>query len=318
MTTYVIRRLLTLVPVVFVSSMIVFFMLRLFAPISIIEQTLADSPGAADPVVRERLKEEFGLHRPMVEQYVLWLWGAVRGDLGTSWATGKPVFQSVMEALPVSIEITLITTVLAVLIAIPLGVVSAVRQNTWMDYVSRFTAVAGLSVPNFVVATVLLLVPAMTLGWAPPVQYVPPWQDLGRHLTQMFLPILSLSVTLAAVNVRIIRSTLLEVIRNDFVRTARAKGLAERPVILGHALRNALIPAVTVLGTQLSVTLGGTVVIEQIYSLPGVGQLTLSAIQRGDFPQLQANILYLLVLYLLVNLLVDVSYGWIDPRIRFG
>jgi peptide/nickel transport system permease protein len=309
---------LALVPVLFGASTIVFIALRVFAPVDIVEDTLADSPGAADPEVRDRLRREFGLDRPVYEQYAIWLWGVLRGDLGTSWSTGQPVLKNILDALPVSLEITFLSTLLAVIIAIPLGVISATHQDTWADYASRFVAIVGLSIPNFVVATVLLLIPAMTLGWAPTIGYAAPWEDLGKHLNQMFLPLVSLSVTVAAVKVRILRSTMLEVIRQDYVRTAQAKGLAQRPIVFGHALRNALIPVVTVFGTQLGATLGGTVVIEQIYSLPGLGRLTLSAIQRADFPQLQANIVYLLIMYLIVNLIVDLSYGWLDPRVRYS
>lgn len=318
MTDYIIRRLLALIPVLFGASLIIFFALRLFAPIDIIEETLAESPGAGDPVVRERLRQEFGLDAPVHIQYVRWVWGAVRGDLGTSWSSGRPVFQQVMEALPVSLEIAFLSMIIAVIVAVPLGVIGAVKQNTGFDYMSRFVAVVGLSVPNFVIATVLLLGPAMTWGWAPPLGYAPPWEDLGKHATQMFLPLVSLGAAVSATKTRILRSSMLEVLRNDYIRTARAKGLRENLVIYRHALRNALIPAVTVLGTQLGFTLGGSVVVEQIYSLPGLGRLTLSAIQRGDFPQLQANILYLIIIYLIVNLIVDISYAWLDPRIRYS
>lgn len=318
MTEYIIRRLLALIPVLVGASAIVFFSLRLFAPVDIIEETLAESPGAGDPVVRERLRQEFGLDKPIFEQYALWVWGAVRGDMGTSWSSGRPVFKQIMEALPVSLEISLLAMIIAVIIAIPLGVISAVKQNTGFDYGSRFFAVVGLSVPNFVIATVLLLGPAMLWGVAPPLGYAAPWEDIGKHATQMFLPLVSLSAAVSATKVRILRSSMLEVLRNDYIRTARAKGLQERFVVYRHGLRNALIPAVTVLGTQLGATLGGSVVVEQIYSLPGLGRLTLAAIQRGDFPQLQANILYLLIIYLLVNLIVDISYAWLDPRIRYS
>lgn len=318
MTEYTLRRLVSLIPVLFIASAIIFFTMRLFTPIDFVEQVLAESPGAGDPEVRDRLRAEFGLDKPLVVQYGTWLWGAVRGDLGTSWASGRPVMQNIWESLPISLEISLVTTALSVLIAIPLGVVSAVRQNSWADYVARFVAVVGLSVPNFVVATVLLLFPAMTWGWAPPLGYVSPFEDLQKHLLQVAMPIVSLGTVLAATKVRLLRSNMLEVLRNDYVRTARAKGLQDRLVVYRHALKNALIPVVTIMGTQLSFTLGGTVVIEQIYSLPGLGRLTFSAIQRGDLPQIQANVLYLLVIFLIVNLLVDLSYAWLDPRIRYS
>jgi peptide/nickel transport system permease protein len=317
MLQYVLRRVLALLPVLFVASSVIFCTLRLFAPISIVEQKLAESPGARDPIVRQRLEEEFGLDKPVHVQYVTWLWGAVRGDLGTSWSTGRPAVQQIVQALPVTLELALLAMVIAAAVGIPLGVFSAIHQNRMGDYLARFGVIIGLSVPNFVVATVLLLLPAMAWGWAPPLGYVPFWEDPGKHLVQMFLPLISLALAVSAAGVRILRSSMLEVIRLDFVRTARAKGLNDRQVVYRHALQNALIPAVTVLGLQLSITLGGSVVVEQIYALPGLGRLTLDAIQRGDFPQLQANVLYLLVIYLLVNLLVDLSYGWLDPRIRY-
>ena len=317
MTEYIIRRMLALVPTVFIASAVVFFTLRIFTPIDIIEEQLEETPGAGDPEFIERLRQEYGLDKPAHIQYVQWMWGSLRGDLGTSWATARPVFVEIKEALPVSLEITLISMVLAVIIGIPLGVISAVAQNTGTDYVSRFLAVMGLSIPSFVIATVLLLVPAMVWGWIPPLRYAPPWEDLGKHSLQMMLPVLSLATSVAASKVRLLRSTMLEVLRMDYIRTARAKGLRDRVVIYRHGLKNALIPVVTLLGTQLSFTLGGTVVIENIYGLPGLGQLTLTSIQIGDFPQLQSNVLYLLVIFLVMNLLVDISYAWLDPRIRY-
>lgn len=318
MTQYILQRLFGLIPVLIGGSAIIFFSLRLFMPVDIVEQSLAESPSANDPVLRERLRHEFGLDKPVIVQYGIWLWGAIRGDLGTSWMTGRPVGEQILSALPVSLEITLLAMVMAVVIGIPLGVISAVRQNTGLDYLLRFVAVVGLSVPGFVVATVLLVLPAMFWGWSPPVGYKPLWEDLRVHATQMLLPLASLSVGVAAVKVRMLRSTLLEVLRNDYVRTGRAKGLQERAVIFRHALKNALIPVITILGTQVSFTLGGSVVLENIFSLPGLGRLTLIAIDKGDFPQLQANVLYLFIVYTVVNLIVDLTYAWLDPRIHYS
>ncbi len=182
----------------------------------------------------------------------------------------------------------------------------------------RFIAVIGLSVPSFVIATVLLIVPAMWWAWSPPVGYRAPWEDLAAHSVQMILPLAALAVGVAAVNMRMLRSTLLEVMRHDYIRTGRAKGLDDRLVISRHALKNSLIPVITIMGTQVGFTLGGSVVLENIFSLPGLGRLTLLAIDKGDFAQLQANILYLFLVYTLVNLLVDISYAWLDPRIHYS
>jgi peptide/nickel transport system permease protein len=317
MRQYVTRRLVALIPALILASTAVFFTLHLLAPVDIVLQSLGETPGAGDPVLRQRLMSEFGLDKSPLERYALWITRAAQGDLGTSWSTGKPVVANIAAALPVTIEVALLATILACLVATPLGVLSAVRQDTWVDYLSRFVAVLGISVPNFVVATLLLLGPAMLWGWAPPLRYAAPWENPGVHLVQIALPVVSLGAVLAATQVRIQRSVMLEVLRNDYLRTARAKGLREGSVVYRHALRNALIPVVTLLGTQFGLTLGGAVVIEQIYSLPGLGRLTLTAIQRGDFPQLEGNVLYLLLIVLLVSLIVDVSYAWLDPRIRF-
>lgn len=226
--------------------------------------------------------------------------------------------QEVLTSLPVTLELATISLVLAAVISIPLGVFSAVRRNSWLDYLARLVAIVGLSVPNFVVAVVLLLGISILWGWSPPVTFTPPWVDLSKHLQHMALPVLALTPLLIATPVRLLRSTMLEVLRNDYNRTARAKGVTETDVVYRHALKNALIPVVTIMGTQVSVTLGGAVVIEQIFLLPGVGRLMYESIRQGDFPQLQANVLYLLVVFLIMNLLVDLSYAWLDPRIRYS
>jgi peptide/nickel transport system permease protein len=315
---YALRRLLSAVPALLGGSAIIFLSLRILSPVDLIEQSLSEGAAAGDAVLRARLRSEFGLDQPLPVQYVSWLWGVVRGDLGTSWMSGRPVIENILSAVPVSLEITLLALALALLIGLPIGVLSAVHQNTWVDYVLRFVAVIGLSVPSFVVATVLLVAPSIVWGWSPPVGYKAPWENFGIHTVQMLLPLVALAVGVAAVQVRLLRSSLLDVLRNDYVRTGRAKGLAENTVISRHALRNCLIPMVTLLGTQVSFTLGGSVVLENIFSLPGLGRLTLAAIEKGDFPQLQANILYLLLIYLVMNLLVDLSYAWLDPRIRYS
>jgi len=317
-TDYILRRIIGIFPVLLGGSAIIFFSLRIFTPVDIIEDSLSQGVGANDEVLRDQLRREYGLDKPMLVQYVLWLWGAVRGDFGLSWATGQPVADRIFQSLPVSLEITLLSIVFAIVIGIPFGVLSAVRLNSWIDYLVRFIAVVGLSIPSFVVATVLLVAPSIWWGWTPPVGYKAPWENMSTHMVQMALPLAALAFGVAAVNVRMLRSTLLEVLRNDFIRTGRAKGLNERMVVAGHGLKNALIPVVTIMGTQVAFTLGGSVVLENIFSLPGLGRLTLIAIDKGDFAQLQANILYLFLIYTIVNLLVDLSYAWLDPRIHYS
>ncbi len=317
MTSYILRRMLALIPTIFIASAIVFFTLRLLAPVDFIEATIDETPGADDPVVLAALRAEFGLDKPVYIQYALWMWGAVRADMGTSWSSGKPVMEEIAQSLPVSLELTLINLALSVFIGVPLGIVGAIYQNSKADFATRFYAVLGLSVPGFVVATALLLTPAVVWGWSPPIRYMSPFQDLQQHALIMVLPVIALSASISATQIRMLRSTMLEVLRMDYVRTARAKGLEEQVVVSRHALKNALIPVVTILGVQVSASLGGAVVIEQIFSLPGLGRLTLYTIQTGDFPQLQANVLYFLLIFLVFNLIVDISYAWLDPRIRY-
>lgn len=317
MLSYIVNRLLASLPALVIGSGIIFFSLRLLSPVDLVDQALSEGPAAGDAFLKQQLRHEFGLDQPLPLQYVAWLGGALHGDLGLSWSSNRPVIENIVGALPVSLEITLLTLILALGLGIPLGVLSALHRNTWLDYFLRFVAVLGLSIPSFVIATVLLVIPAILWSWAPPVGYAEPWTNFPVHALQMILPLVALASGVAAVQVRLLRSTLLEVLGNDFVRTGRAKGLPEHLVISRHALRNCLIPVVTLLGTQVSFTLGGSVVLENIFSLPGLGRLTLMAIDKGDFPQLQANILYLLLIYVVMNLIVDLSYGWFDPRIRY-
>ncbi len=318
MTTYILRRLIALIPVLLIGSAIIFFSMRLFAPYDIIEETLAETPGAGDPEVEAKLREEFGLDKPIYVQYTLWLWGAVRGDLGTSWTTGYGVMESIAISLPVSLELTFIGLFLAVIMGVPLGALSAVNKDSKLDYFSRLFAIIGLSVPNFVLATLLIMGAAIYFRWVPDLGYTTFWEDPFTHFTQIFMPVIALGSSVAATKVRLLRSTMLEVLRNDYVRTARAKGLRERVVVYRHALKNAMIPVVTVLGSQVSASLGGTVVIEHIFSLPGIGRLSLDAINQGDFPMLQGTVLYLMAIYVVINLIVDISYAWLDPRIRYN
>ena len=319
MGRYLLGRLLASLTVLILASALVFFTLHLFSPVDFVDESLAAAPGTGnDPLLRQQFRHQLGLDRPLLVQYAQWLAGATHGNLGLSWASGRPVGSQIADTFPLTVEITLLATAIAGAVAVPLGVLSALKRNTPFDYVCRFITVLGFSIPNFVIGVVLLLALAMLWGWTPPAGYAPPWVDLRKHLLQVSLPVLSLGLSAAAINVRILRSGMLDVLNQDYVRTARAKGLRERAVVYRHGLRNALLPAITVLGTQVGFTLGGVVAIEQIYSLPGIGRLTLSAIQRGDFPQVQASVLYFLLAFLVVNLAVDLSYGWLDPRVRFS
>ncbi len=319
MARYTAKRLGLLVPTFLGVSMVIFVLLRAIpgdAALMLLGQggSGASSYGAE---AYQQLRHEMGLDRPLWEQYLSWLGGVVRGDWGKSLYTGDSVLAELTRRLPVTIELALLTVVVAWLIAIPAGVISALKQDTAADYVARLIPIAFLSMPNFWIGTLLIMVPALLWRYLPPLQYVPIWQNPGENLLQFLFPALSLGAFSSAVITRLTRSAMLEVLRQDYIRTAWAKGLKEGTVIYRHALKNALIPVVTVAGLQFNTLLGGTVILETLYGLPGVGSLTLLAINQRDYPQVQANVVFFACVYVLINLALDLLYATLDPRIRY-
>ncbi len=265
----------------------------------------------------EKVRAQLGLNKPIHEQYITWMWGVVRGDMGTSPRTGEKVFQLIMDRFPVSLQIALMAMALAIVIAIPIGVISAIRQDTPVDYGLRLLSIAGLSVPSFVLGTSILILASLWFQWIPPLGYVTLFENPGRNLLQVGFPVLVLGFDLSASVMRMSRSSLLEVLRQDYIRTAWSKGLKEQAIIARHALKNALIPVVTIWGVQVGRLLGGTVILETIFSVPGVGRLTLEAINNRDYMQVQANVLFFAVIFFISNLVVDITYAWLDPRIKY-
>ncbi len=316
MRRYVIRRLLLLFPVLLGVAAVIFFSIRLVPG----DAVSAQLQGALNPSKEEiaRMRADLGLDKPAGQQFFVWLGRVVKGDLGDSFYTRKPVVNEIKNAIPVTVELAVMAMVIGIVIAIPLGVLSAVRQDSWVDYVSRLFSVGGLSVPDFVLGTIILIMPAVWFGYLPPLSYIPFMDDPLRNLQQFILPSAALGLRLSATTMRMTRSSMLEVLRQDYIRTAWAKGLKGRVVIMRHALKNAMIAPITIIGAQFGFLLGGTVVIEQVFGLPGLGRLTLNAIFFRDYPQIQANVLLLATAFVIVNLLVDLSYGWFDPRIRYG
>ena len=270
------------------------------------------------PAQMEELRRLFGLNKPLPLQYVDWITRLLQGDFGVSLRTSRPVLPEILARLPVSVEITVLALLIALAIALPAGILSALRRGTPADAVIRVGGLLGLSVPNFWLATMLLL----TLSTFGPIAsiglYVNFFSDPLRNLTVMALPAFSLGVALSAVIMRFVRSSLLEVLGQEYVRTARAKGLRERLVINRHALRNALIPVITVVGFQVGYLLGGTVVIEEVFALPGMGRLALNAISQRDYPVVQGVVLLIAGLFVVTNLAVDILYALVDPRVRYG
>jgi peptide/nickel transport system permease protein len=316
MTNYIIRRLLAAIVVLFLMSIVVFRLVH-WLPGDALLVKLGDA-GRIPPDKLEQARAEMGIDRPLTEQYLTWLGGIVRGDLGKSLIWDQSVGQRILDGLPITVELALLASLVALLVAIPVGVLSALKQDTPIDYVARVLAILGLAVPNFWLATMLLLYLTLWFGWTPPLRYTPFWEDPWTNIQTFALPALVLGFTLGASLTRMTRSTVLEVMRNDYIRTARSKGLRDRIVIGRHVLKNAMIPVITIFGLQFTGLLGGSVIMESLFSLPGVGGITLQAVQQRDYTQIQGNALFFGTIALLINVMVDVSYAWFDPRIRYS
>lgn len=310
------RRLLLAIPSLFGVALVTFVLMR-SVPGDVVTQLV----GVLEDISPERLAELrrlFGLDLPVHVQFAQWLGAVLQGDLGTSLRTGRSVALDVGLRFPVTLQLTLMSLGIALVLAVPLGVTAARYRGRWPDYLGSAFVLVGLAIPNFFLAILLILLFSLQLGWLPPAGYVPFMEDPIENLKRMVLPSLSLGLILAAATTRIMRSTMLEVLGRDYVRTARAKGLVEGRVVLRHALRNALIPVVTVVGLQFGALLGGAVIVEQVFSLPGIGRFALEGINLRDYPVVQGAVLVIAAAFVLVNLLVDVVYALIDPRVRYG
>ena len=315
MRTYVARRLLQGLLVLWLVSLLIFSLVRILPGDAVIMQL--DQAAAPTPEVLARARQQLGLDRPFLEQYRTWIAAAVQGDLGRSLITRRPVAQELLKRINLTSHLAVMSVIVALLIALPVGVLAAVRQDTASDYVGRFFAVLGLSLPDFWLATVVITFLAIWFQWIPPIGFAAIWEDPVRCLSQLGIPALIIGARLAAVSMRMTRSSLLEVLRQDYIRTARAKGARERAVIVRHALKNAFIPVITVIGQQFSVLLGGTVIVEFIFLQPGVGSLMLDAVLLRDYTLIQGAVLFFAAVIVVTNLVVDLSYAWLDPRIRY-
>ncbi|KAB1908390.1 ABC transporter permease [Micromonospora sp. AMSO1212t] len=311
MARFVLRRVLQSAVVLVGVTLVVFLLLQLVPgdPVRVALGT------RFDPQTYEALRERAGLDQPLPVQYASYLGHALTGDLGVSFRTGQPVSQIVLERLPATLSLAVTAVVFALLVAFPLGIVAAVRSGSAVDHAARVFSQFGVSVPDFWMGIMGILLFAGVLGWLPPSGYVALTDDPGRWATHVALPAVTVGLVTASILTRFIRSSVLEVLSADYVRTAEAKGLRSRVVILRHVLRNALIPVVTVVAVQLASLLGGVIVIEVLFAWPGIGRLTFDAVQARDYPVLQGAVLLVAALFLLVNLLVDILYARLDPRI---
>jgi peptide/nickel transport system permease protein len=320
MQQYVARRLLLFIPSLLGASILIFVLLRLvpgdIAEI-IVYQAGAESSTVQQKQVRE-IRAELGLDRPIVVQYLVWLGNALRGDFGHSYIQQRPVMQIVAERFPRSLELAFLTLVVAVLWAVPLGVISAVRQNTWADYLVRIVSISGLSLPIFFTGVLILWALVRFFRWLPPLEFVSFFDDPAENLKQLVFPTLAQAYYISAPIMRLTRSQMLEVVRQDYVRTARAKGLADRAVMYRHALSNSLLPVVTFVGWWGGRLLGGIVIMEIIFAIPGMGTALVQAVSNRDYPTVQAIVFVMALIFLTLNLLVDLLYAWLDPRIRYA
>ena len=314
MLQYMLRRLGLMVPTVVGASIVVFALVR-FMPGSAIDAMVADTPG--DQVTVDRLKERFGLDRPVLEQYMRWVGNISVGDFGTSFRTGQPIRSELMTFMPASVELGMLSLALAVVVAIPTGVVAALFRDGALDYGARGLAVLALATPAFWIGILVITWPSIWWGWSPPIHYVNIWEDPLGNLSVVWIPAAILGLHITGGFIRFTRTAVLEVMRQDYVRTAWAKGLSSRVVIVRHVMRNAAIPIVTLVGLQAPILLGGVVIVESLFIIPGMGRYLLTALQTRDYQVIQAVVMVLVTFVLLINLIVDMTYSWLDPRIRF-
>ena len=324
MREYIVKRLLQMIPTILMVTMVVFAMMRAIPGDPIIT-LLGDAYTEENAVA---LRQAYGLDKPLVVQYLIWLGKLLQGDWGTSILSGRPILQDVLIRLPITLELIVLSIAVALLIAIPAGIIAATRQNTWADYTAMTTALAGVSIPDFFLGILLLLAFSIGLrgllpssGWV----YLPGTcpmlicqESLWGNLQHVIMPVLSLGVGRAAILTRLLRASMLEIVRMEYVTTARAKGLGEKAVVLKHALKNALIPTVTFMGLQIGFLIGGAIVVEILFAIPGLGTYGVNAIIARDYQQVQGFVLLTGIAFVVVNFLVDLTYSFLDPRIRYG
>ena len=316
MHRYVIKRLLLMIPTLFGVALLVFFLLRV-APGDIVELKYAGSGTFAPKEALDRERQQLGLDKPLTQQFFVWIAGAARFDFGDSMWTGQPIAKEIGIRLELSLQLAVMATLVAMVLAIPLGTLAALKQDSWIDYAVRIFSIGGLAVPSFWLGIVIILTFLIFFKWMPPLTFTSFWTDPRANLAQLLWPALAVGYRYSAMATRMTRSTVLEALREDYVRTARAKGLREQVVVVKHALRNALLPIVTVIGLEFAFLIGGLVVTEQVFNLNGIGMLFVESITHRDYTMTQALVLLVAFAFILMNFLIDLLYAWLDPRIRY-
>jgi peptide/nickel transport system permease protein len=316
MWKYLLKRFLLMFPTLFGVAVVTFFLIRVI-PGDVVELRLAGDRGSVSDDVLRQERARFGLDQPILKQFVVWTTGVARLDFGTSMWTGSPIWEEIKLRFALSLQVAVMATVIAVLLALPLGVLAALKQDTWVDYAVRIFSIAGLAVPSFWLGIVFILAFLIIFRWLPPMVYTPFWVNPWQNMLQLIWPALAVGYRYSAVATRMTRSAMLEVLREDYVRTARAKGLVQRLILVRHALKNAMLPVVTVVALEFAFLIGGLVVTEQVFNLNGIGLLLVQAVSHRDYTLIQALVMLVAGIFIVVNFLMDAMYAWLDPRIRY-
>ena len=315
---YIVKRILLMIPTLFGAALVVFLLMNVVpGDIALLILGTGEQGGDVNLQDLARLREKMGLDRPLYEQFLSWVWGIMHLDFGTSLWSGAPVLEELKIRLPLTLEVALWATLISTIIAIPLGTMAAMRQDTWVDYGVRVVSIGGLALPAFWTGILIILFLVLYFEWSPPLVFVPFWEDPWENFAQLVFPIVTVGYRNAAIATRMTRSAVLEVMREDYIRTAWAKGLEERIVVIKHTLKNAMLPVITIIGAELAILLGGLVVTETVFTLNGLGRFMVDAILHRDIPVVQTMVLLTAFIIVFVNLMIDICYAWLDPRISY-
>jgi peptide/nickel transport system permease protein len=313
---YLVKRFLLMLPTLLGVALVTFLLIRVI-PGDVVELRYSGDRGAVSQEILDKERARIGLDQPVWKQFLTWIGGVVRLDFGTSMWTGAPIWDEIKLRFTLSLQVAIMATILSVLLAIPLGVLAALKQDTWVDYAVRIFSIAGLAMPSFWLGIVLILVMLVVFKWLPPMVYTPFWVSPKENLAQLIWPAMAVGYRYSAVATRMTRSAMLEVLREDYIRTARAKGLVQKLILSRHALKNAMLPVMTVVAIEFAFLIGGLVVTEQVFNLNGIGLLFVQAVAHRDYTLLQALVMLVAGMFIFVNFVMDVAYAWIDPRIRY-
>ncbi len=316
MRQYILKRILLMIPTLLGVAVLIFLLMRV-VPGDLVELKHAGEGSAISAETLQKERELLGLDKPLWYQFGVWVWDIIRGDFGVSMWTGRPVLYEISIRFQLSLQLAIMAAFLAVLLAIPLGTMAALRQDTWVDYAIRVFSIAGLATPSFWLGIIVILGLLILFGWLPPMEFSPFWENPVSNIAQLIWPTLAIGYRYSAMIMRMTRSSVLEVLREDYIRTARAKGLRERLILVRHALKNAMLPVISVIGLELAFLIGGMVVTEQVFNLNGLGRLLVQSIEQRDYTMTQSLVLLTAVFFIAMNFVTDLLFAWLDPRVRY-